>query len=425
MKNKKLNILLFGYNGVNNTGSEAKLLTTIIDLKEVLKERVGKIGIVTQSAEKQRRYVKDENIEMVEVGSITIFLNPKILITCDYDILILNEGSTFIDHFSSAFILMFCVQAIEAKLKGMKVVSYANDCGHLKPLNQKLLRFTLNNFVDLIMLRNPDAIKRMKEYGVKKEIYLTADGAYEYPLPSKEYRDNLLKKLELNPDEKPMVGIAPKEFFWWPVTPKLYGKKEDCYRYPFYHSWAEVGKESSKRYTEQTARYADWCVEKFNANIAIIAMEHMDYPPSKRIYDSMKHKDRARLIASDEYIVDDIVSILSVLKFQVTTRYHTTVLASPHGVPMTSVSSDTRCEAVFKELEMMDYYLNYVEHPSPIPKIENLFEWCKDVTENLIKNEDEIKNRILKFHPIFYERCRKNREIFKEWLEKIFLENIK
>jgi len=32
----KVNINLFGYNGVNNTGSEAKLITTIIDVKEML-----------------------------------------------------------------------------------------------------------------------------------------------------------------------------------------------------------------------------------------------------------------------------------------------------------------------------------------------------------------------------------------------------
>lgn len=420
MKNGKVNILLFGYNGVNNTGSEAKLLTTIIDLKEVLKDKLGKLGVLTQSKEKQKRYVRDKEIEIIEIGSVTAFFNPTILFTKKYDLLILNEGSTFIDHFSSLFLYMFCLGAIEAKSRGMKVVSYGNDCGHLKSFNQKILIFTLNNFVDMIMLRNPDAIKRMKEYGVKKEIHLTADGAYEYPTPNNEYITHLLKKLELNPDDKPIIGIAPKEFFWWPIVPKLYGEKEFCYRYPFYHNWTKEGEESSKKYIEQTVRYCDWLIEKFNANVAIIAMEDMDYPPSKKIYDSLKHKDSARLIPSNEYVVDDIVSVLSKLKFQLTTRYHTTVLASPFGIPMIAVSSDTRCEAVFREIEIMDYYLNYVTHPSHLPNIENLFDWMIDRTEKLIKNEDELKNKILKSHTVFYERCRRNREIFKEWFEKNF-----
>ena len=45
------------------------------------------------------------------------------------------------------------------------------------------------------MLRNPDAVKRMKEYGVTNEIHCTADGAYEYPTPPEEYINEIIYKI--------------------------------------------------------------------------------------------------------------------------------------------------------------------------------------------------------------------------------------
>ena len=415
---EKLNVLLFGYNGVNNTGSEAKLLTTINDLREVFGERLGEISILTQNIENQRRYVKDNSISLIRIAPSSV-LNPKLLFGRS-DILFLSEGSTFIDHFSSLFIQLFCFAARIAKLKGQKVVAYANDCGNLKPINQRILRRTMNRSIDLVMLRNPDARDRMRQYGVDRPINVTADGAYLYPTPSKDLVESVRKRLELDPKQRPVVGIAPKEFFWWPIAPKPFGKKEDLYMWPFYHSWTEEGRRNSAAYIEQTAGYADWVIEKLNADVLLIAMEHMDYPPIKAIYEAMRNKEHARLVPSDEYDVDEIVAALSLMRFQVTTRYHSTVLASPFGVPMISVSSDTRCEAVFRELDMMDLFIDYVAHPELKPMVADLKERLISMTESLLTREDELKKSILKAHKDFQKRAGKNRELLGEWIKETF-----
>jgi len=420
----KVVVNLFGYNGVNNTGSEAKLTTTIIDLKEMLGDRLGKIRVLTQNIANQRRYVPDMNIDMIEITPASAIIPWKIL-QMKADLLLLSEGSTFIDHFSSVFLWMFCGAAMFAHLRGEGVVSYSNDCGHLKPLSQKILKNTLNKYVDLVMLRNPDAVARMKEYGVSKEIHLVADGAYLYPTPSRQYIENVWKKLNINPASRPVIGLCPKEFFWWPIKIKFVGKKEDLYNWPAYHSWTKEGRASSRKYVEETAKYADWCVEKFGADVCLISMEHMDLPPTKAIYDLMKHKDRARLVPSDDYVVDDIVAVLSALKFQATTRYHSTVLASKFGIPMISISSDTRCEAVFRELEMMDYFIDYVKHPEHTPKVENHYQQLVEMTEKLVANEVQLKNRILEADKRLVERAKKIRQIFMNWLEKEYLPRAK
>jgi len=424
MANEKLRVTCLGYNGANNTGSEAKLLTTIADIKDVIGERLEELTVLTLNAEWQRRYLKDKHpdVRIVEVSPSAPLKHPGStfrMLLKPSDILFLSEGSTFIDHFSSIFIWAFLGAANFSKRKGKKVVCYANDCGHLKPFNQKLLRKVLNK-VDLIMLRNPDAKERFQEYGVTKPITVTADGAYTYPLPPEEYRSSVLEKLELDPAKRPIIGLAPKEFFWWPIVLKPFGPKEDLYMYPFYHSWQPGGKESSQRYVEQSARHADWCVETYNADIAIISMEHMDYPPSKRIYETMKHKDRARLVPSDEFVVDDIMSVLASLKFLITTRYHATVLSSCSAVPMIAVSSDTRCEAVFRELDMMDLYIDYVKHPEPTPSVANLDETLIEMTKIMAEREDELKKRIADAHVNFVERAKQNKILLKQWFEETF-----
>jgi len=419
-RKEKVRVCCFGYNGVNNTGSEAKLRSTLKTITDVLGERLGELAVLTFNEKNQRRYLTDyPAIRYIEIGPWMLLKNPKLLIEEGYDIFVLSEGSTFIDHFSSLFLYMFCGAARLEKRRGHKVVAYANDCGHLKPFNQKVVKRTLNK-VDLIMLRNPDAAARMKEYGVTHPLTVTADGAYEYPMPSKEYQEALFKKLKINPKGKPIIGIAPKEFFWWPIKFRPWGPKEDLYLYPFYHSWPAGGKESSARYVAQSARHADWCVETYAADIAMISMEHMDYPPCVRIRDAMKHKDRVIMVPSDEYIVDDIISVLSVLSGLVTTRYHAVVLSSCSAIPMIAVSSDTRCEAVFRELDMMDLFIDYVKHPAPVPKVLDLDEQLIEMTRTMMDKRGELKKRIAQAHPRFVERAQQNQIIFMQWFNENF-----
>ncbi|HIH96971.1 MAG TPA: hypothetical protein HA348_05800 [Thermoplasmata archaeon] len=418
----KLKVLCFGYNGTNNTGSEAKLLTTIADLREALGEKIEKIGVLSFGRYDLRRYIKDENIEIYPITPLGTNgpLNLLRIIDEGYNILILSEGSTFIDHFSDVFIWIFMLAARLQKLRGGKVVAYANDCGHLKEHNQRGLRKTLNESIDLIMLRNPDAKKRMEEYGVKKKIHLTADDAHLYPLPDENYRKKILNKLKLDPKKKPIITLALKEFFWWPVTFHLHGPEKDLYVPTAYQTWTPEGKENSERFKRELTQYADYLVERFNANILLVGMEGMDCPVSKEVYERMKHKSEGRYIPSHKYDVNDIKILLCSSKYLVTTRYHASVLSSSAGVPAIAISSDTRLEAVFRELGMTDLYVDYVKHPNPFPNVENLYELLLDKTDKMVKREGELRKRILKADGDFVSRAKKNQEIFSEWAGRTF-----
>lgn len=415
-KPKKIKCLFYGYNGENNTGAESRLVTIIEDIKETIgKEYELSLAAIVIDEKNVRRYVNDKNVRMIEFGTswpLGIKWIPKFLREMIFpnDILIIVEGSAFTEHFSPFMLYSNLFAIVMAKLVKCKVVAYAVDCGELSPFNQRIVA-KVGNLVDLFITRTYDAKEKLIKYGVKKEIFVNTDTAFQYTPPDEEYIKNIFKKLEIE-NSSICIGICPKEFFWWPVTIKLFGKKEDLYRYPYYHTWGKGAKEESMRVKKDFARYADFCAEKFNANILIIAMERMDLPPSKDIYNLMKYKERARVISSNEYNLKDISGILSKLDFLVSTRYHACVLSMVSSIPMIAVSHDVRLYSLFKEAEMMEYY---IEH-----NVKNLYDVLLEKTDTLFKNKNFLKEKIKKEYQKFYQRCLNNRKVFKEWFERTF-----
>jgi polysaccharide pyruvyl transferase WcaK-like protein len=415
-KRKKIKCLFYGYNGENNTGAESRLVTIIEDIKETIgKEFELDLAAIVIDEKNVRRYIPDRNIRMIEFGTswpLGIKWIPKFLKEMIFpnDILIIVEGSAFTEHFSPFMLYSNLFAILMAKLVGCKVVCYAVDCGELSPFNQKITA-KIGKLVDLFITRTYDAKEKLIKYGLKKEIYVNTDTAFQYIPPPDEYIEDVLKKINIE-NTKKIIGICPKEFFWWPVTIKLFGKKEDLYRYPYYHTWPKGAKEKSLRVKKDFAKYADFCVEKFDVDVLIIAMEKMDLPPSLDIYNLMNYKNRARVISSNEYNLKDISGLLSKIDFLVSTRYHACVLSMVSSIPMIAVSHDVRLYSLFKETRIMDYYIEY--------NVENLYEILLEKTQKLIENKSILKEKIKEEYKKFLERCLNNRKVFKEWFVKNF-----
>lgn len=412
IRRKIIKIAFAGYSGENNTGAEARVAMTVRDIKRAIGEEAGslQITIPTLSEANTRRYVPDEDVCVMEMGNIFMFILRMLKIVWQWnDMLFLVEGAAFTDHFSPFFIYIFLFSALVGKLCGKKVVVYAVDCGELKPFSRKFLRW-VGNKLDLIIARTEDSKERMIRFGVKKPIYVTTDTVFQYQPPGREFALALLKELKLDP-EKPIVGLAAKEFFWFPIKAKLWGPKEDFYHYPLYHTWTPEGRRKSKIFKQDFVNYADWIVEKLDANVLLIAMERMDLPPSQDIHNLMKRKDRARVISSNDYDMRDISALLSTLKFLTTTRYHACVLAVPSAIPLVAVSSDIRLEGVFREMGIMDYYIDI--------RTESLYGDMVRVSEKLLGNESECRAKVAAAYPRYLERDAENRRILKEW----FLDN--
>ena len=403
---RKVRVLLMGYNGENNTGAESRLVTIARDVREVFQGTQLTMKAVVLTAANARRYVKDPDVEMVEIGKPSQLWKIMALTLQPFDLLILVEGSTFTDHFSPFLLYMFLAGALIHSMKPGRCIAYAVDALEMSEFNKKLTRW-IGNKIDLIITRNEDARDRLREWGIKQEIIVTTDTAFQYQPPPAERTDRLLEKLKLDPS-KPLIGLAFKEFFWWPVSPKLWGPQEDLYRFwPLYHTWGPGDKEKSMEMKGVWSNYADWLVEKYDANILWIAMERMDHPPSRDAYLLMEHRDQARLIPSNDFDLDDIIGLLSRLKLLTSTRYHACVLSMVSAIPMLAVSHDTRIESLYKEFDHMKFYIDYTT-----PDLLNVMQ---QRAEELIKIEGQVRGKIRESYAHHLALCLKNRELLKDY----------
>ena len=413
-----LSVLLLGYNGVNNIGAEARLLATINDLRAVLGDRLGRISVMSMNEANQRRFVRDRDVEILHIGPRSL-LDPAV-IGVNTDVLMLIDGSAWMDRFSSVFLNIYASSAWMARVKGQRIVSYGGDCSIDRPVIRRMATRTLNNAVDLILVRSKESQERMELYGVDKTIHAVADCSYLYPAPDKEHTSALLERLGLARSRQPIIGIIPKELFRWPLNIRLLGRRQDRLLWPFHLSWSRKHREYSRHYVQQMSRYADYLALAHKARVVICAMESMDTPVARAVYNRMLQRDNALLLPSDAYDVDDLTALLSVMDFQVTSRYHSTVLGSAVNLPMIGISPDNRMESVFYESGMQNYYLQYLNPKTSEPAIPRLFDVLVDKTETLLANRGALRQGMAKSHRRYVDRALHGRRILQRWFQASF-----
>ena len=131
-------VLLMGYNGANNTEFETRLISIINDVKKVMGSQVI-ITIPTLNEENLRRYIKEDSfIKIAPIPSIFFFAIRKLVKT--HDIVLLVEGSCYMDTWTSALLWAFLWTTSCANYYNIPCIAYAVDAGELSTLNRFLVK---------------------------------------------------------------------------------------------------------------------------------------------------------------------------------------------------------------------------------------------------------------------------------------------
>src|SRR5512136_1731898 len=126
-------VLLVGYNGANNTGAEALLLSDIKDVRAVLGPDA-LITVPTLNESNLRRYVQEgPNLRIAPIPTIFPFALRQLV--AENDLIMLVEGSTYMDTWTSSLLWAFLWASHCAHAMNKPCLAYAVDAGQLSPLN--------------------------------------------------------------------------------------------------------------------------------------------------------------------------------------------------------------------------------------------------------------------------------------------------
>jgi polysaccharide pyruvyl transferase WcaK-like protein len=394
-----------GYNGANNTGSEARLLAIIEDIRAVLGKNVD-ITVPTLNPVNLRRYL-NEGPHLRIAPFPTIFHLALRRMVKEQDIVLLVEGSCYMDYWSSALLWAFLWVSKCAYKFNKPNLAYAVDSGPLSQKNQNKVH-NIASKTDLIIARTEATKEHLKGIGVAAPFEVTADTAFTFKMETKD--NGILKKI-WSDAKNGVVGLSVLDFYLWPVVIRLWGKKEHCYRWPYYFSRGTEKCKASDDLVNKWAEEADRIIEKYDKSIALICMEQLDEPIANEIYKKMKYSNRARIFSSRDYNASQMTGILRGLDLLVTSRYHGSVLSLAKQIPQIAFGQDTRLRRLYKDLKLYDDY--FIEENST-----NRWERLGDNVDKLLTNTTLQKEKLKVGFQEHLARAKRNRVLLKDFVTK-------
>jgi polysaccharide pyruvyl transferase WcaK-like protein len=400
----KLRVLMLGYSGANNTGAEALLLADIEDVRAVLGPQAV-ITIPSLNPSNLRRYVKETPYLRIAPMPTVYFASLRRLVR-ESDLIMLVEGSTYMDTWASAMLWCYLWTTRCAHDMGKPCLAYAVDAGEIKSaINRRMVRLEASKTC-LIITRAAAAAERLRALGVTAPLEVTADNAFSFrPDPADA---GLLARAW--PEAGPhVVGMALVDFYLWPVVMKPWGPKEDCYKWPYYFTRSPERTRATETLARSYAALADDMITRHGKSVALIGMEALDEVLLRKVHGTMAHPDRARIFCSREYNASQMISILRSLELLLTSRYHACVLSLAAQVPQIAIGHDLRLKTIYQELGLFEDF--FVE-----PNAHDLYESLRPRVERLLEDPSCIRDTLRRGYEQHVRDAQRNRSLLKDFV---------
>jgi polysaccharide pyruvyl transferase WcaK-like protein len=400
----QIKVLLVGYNGANNTGAEALLLSDIQDVRTVLGPDA-LITIPTLNESNLRRYVQEgPNLRIVPIPTIFPFAVRRLV--AEHDLIMLVEGHCYMDDSTSLLMWAYLWATHCAHTMRKPCLAYSVDAGELSPINRYLVRSEASK-TNLIIARSQAAANRLHGCGVTAPIKVTADNALSFQTVSS---DEGWVQQSWPEARSGLVGLAMVNYYLWPVVLRLWGKSEDCYKWPYYFSTSSERRHAATKLANGYAAIADYLVKEHDKHIALICMEELDEPFARRVQQQMIYADRARIFSAREYNASQMTTLLRSLDLLVTSRYHGCILSLAGQVPQIAVGHDLRLKTIYDELGFTEQF--YIDGHKQNPCI-----GLKERVETLLENPSLEKESLRRGYEEHLDKARCNREFLRSFVK--------
>jgi polysaccharide pyruvyl transferase WcaK-like protein len=357
---QKLKLLFAGYNGTRNTGSDVRVEEMLRQIRRILGPENVDFTMMTFNFDRSRGYFEGTNqIRLPDI--FPPFLSAEVpkhhgVVAC--------EGSMFKSKFANALATMMIGSLGIASAENKLSVGYGAEAGPMDPLVAKMCsRYCKNS---LVITRNDESRRILRELGVPTE--LGTDTAWTFEPLGAEYGHKALRDVGWD-GHTPILVVCPINPFEWPVKASL-GKaalhsltgayKESHYRGPYFHNSGAAADRAYKHYLDSIAKalaaFRDRMREK-NKNVFIImaATERLDERPCRKISDKL---GGVPVLASENYNMYQLVSILRACRMMVSSRYHGIVTSMPALVPSAGITMDERIRNLMNERGHQELLMN-------------------------------------------------------------------
>lgn len=413
---QKIRILLAGYNGARNTGSDARVAAIAKQLKEVFGPQNIELTVMALDPQNLRGYF-DADVALYPFG--TIFPFALYRACCRSHAAILCEGSTLKSTFANGLSLFLCEAAGIMKSQGKPCVAYGSEIGQMDGFLQKTAKKLCQSTV--FITRSAGSQLRLEELGLAGHLGTDTAWTYDGALPAEAIDPQI--RAQGWDGQEPLIGIAPIDPFCWPVKAslsrwlktKLTGDDSGQYDAWYYFSESKARVASFERYLDQIAEGVKVFLKKSNCFPVLLGMERLDETACRKLKEKLGIP--CAVFLSGDQNASVMSGVLQRLSFLVTSRYHAAVLSMRGACPIVALSMDERLDGILQELSLSDDYLHSIHEPDLESGIAASLEKAaaeKDAIELMIREQygnyrerQAAMGDFLKRY--FYERLQKKR----------------
>jgi polysaccharide pyruvyl transferase CsaB len=345
------------YGGLN-LGDEAILQGIITQLRRSVPVD---ITVFTRDiADTSKRYSVERVVEARSLTRAEAIEHVK-----DLDLFILGGGGILFDAEAKSYLR----EVQLAQELGIPVMVYAVSAGPLKSYEiQHLVRDVLSK-ATIITVRERHAKKILEDTGIGCEIAVTADPAFllePEPVPCE-----LMMQDRLTADGR-FMAMSVREPGG--AAPQL----------------------GEMAYHELLANAADFMIDRFDADIVFVPMEHkvLDMQHSHAVIAKMLRPQRAWVLRG-RYTPGQLLSVMDHFEFAVGMRLHFLIFAALRSVPFVALPYATKVEGILEELQIEMPPLHLVNAGRLISYIDRYWDARKAMQENIKRVLPAIRERAM------------------------------
>jgi len=363
-----LKVLLVGYNGARNTGSDVRVASLARQLKELLGGYDVQVSVMSLDAANTAAYF-DEDVRQVQFPTLFFF---DLLKACSHNhVAILCEGSTFKSKFANALTLYSCEAAGIMRAQGKPCIAYGSEVGEMEPAVERAVHDLCSEV--RFAMRSAGSLKALRGLGF--DGYLGTDTAWRFDSSRGDEAAYELLRAGGWDGERPLLGIAAINPFCWPVRPSLAKFAHACrtgdrklqFQGLYFFSWSDERERRFQAYLDALAQACSTFAAERGFQPVIFGMEQLDGQACELLSDRLGGD--VPLLVSSECDVFVMSAALRSLSLLVTSRYHAQVISAASQVPAVAVTMDERLTNLTEELGTDSELLLSVNDPDLAPRL--------------------------------------------------------